>query len=120
VLSYLRPVFGGPGRRERHPDSHADLEPQRVTGRLAGRGELRGAGRCRHWLKVGRGKAHVKSQESDTLRSTMKKKVCVILGAGASAVTRQPPRENPRARRGMTENGFYVIYAPAWMVPPVQ
>ena len=27
-----------------------------------------------------------------------KKKVCVILGAGASAVTRQVPREDPRAR----------------------
>ena len=28
------------------------------------------------------------------------------------AVTRQVPREDPRARRAMTENGFYVIYAP--------
>jgi hypothetical protein len=41
----------------------------------------------------------------------MKKKVCVILGAGASAVTRQTPREDPKARRATTENGFYVIYA---------
>lgn len=49
MLSYLGPVFGSPERRERHPDSHADLEPGGVTGRLAGRGELRGAGRPRCW-----------------------------------------------------------------------
>ncbi len=30
------------------------------------------------------------------------------------AVTRQVPREDPRARRAMTENGVYVIYAPAF------
>ncbi len=30
---------------------------------------------------VARGEAHVKCQESDTLRFTMKKKACVILGA---------------------------------------
>jgi hypothetical protein len=30
----------------------------------------------------------------------------------AFAVTRLVPREDPRARRAMTENGFYVIYAP--------
>jgi hypothetical protein len=35
--------------------------------------------------RLGRGEAHVKCQESDTLPSTMKKKVCVILGAGVSA-----------------------------------
>ena len=52
MLSYLRPVFGGPGRRERRPDQHADLEPGRVAGRLAGRGERRGAGRLRHWPKA--------------------------------------------------------------------
>ncbi len=36
-------------------------------------------------------------------------------GAGKStllrAVTRQVPKEDPRARRAMTENGVYVIYA---------
>ena len=29
------------------------------------------------------------------------------------AVTRQVPREDPRARRAMTENGFHVIYGQA-------
>ncbi len=31
--------------------------------------------------------------------------------ASPSAVTRQIPREDPRARRAMTEKGFHVIYA---------
>jgi alkanesulfonate monooxygenase SsuD/methylene tetrahydromethanopterin reductase-like flavin-dependent oxidoreductase (luciferase family) len=36
---------------------------------------------------------------------------CFIgLGTGHT-VTRQVPREDPRARRAMTENGLYVIYA---------
>jgi len=48
--------------------------------------------------------------ELDTLPSTMKKKICVILGAGASAVTRQTPEGAPQARRVMTENEPYVTY----------
>lgn len=73
-------------------------------------GVLGGVGTGR---RLGRGEAHVKCQESDTLRSTMKKEVCVILGAGASAVTRPTSGEAPRARRAVTENGFHVIYPPA-------
>lgn len=56
--------------------------------------------------RLGRGEAHVKCQESDTLPSTMKKKVCVILGAGVSAVTRKTSGESPRARRAKTDNRF--------------
>lgn len=36
----------------------------------------------------------------------MKKKACVILGAGALAGTRQTRGGKPQARRIMTENGF--------------
>jgi len=42
-----------------------------------------------------------------------KKKVCVSLGAGALAVTRQTRWEDSRAWQAMTENGFYVIYSQA-------
>jgi len=34
VLSYLRPVFGGPGHRKRCPDQHSDLEPRGIAGCL--------------------------------------------------------------------------------------
>ena len=38
-----------------------------------------------------------------------------ISSDSSEAVTRQVPREDPRARRAMTENGRYVIYA-RWMI----
>ena len=48
----------------------------------------------------------------------MKKNVCVLLGAGTAAVTRQVPGEDPRARRVMTENGLLHVIDALTSVTP--
>jgi hypothetical protein len=49
--------------------------------------------------------------DRDSLTYALKNGKGEYKGGLKSPVTRQIPREDPRARRAMTENGVYVIYA---------
>ena len=62
--------------------------------------------------RLWRGKAPVKCQDSDTLRSKMKKKVCMILVPETLAVTKRTPWEELRVEQAMTDERSSVVYAP--------